>query len=126
MVTNHVPEASRSGWTRGRKVIVDEKSEMGSYQIHRKVKVRKGYEITTTLTDGDKTRSKTFFHSGENEPSDEKLAGKLTKMAERFAEKNLIVPDIQMMKSEVEGLLVRKGYLEEGQTLEELPDSKAG
>lgn len=97
---------------------------MSDYQIHRKVKVKKGYEITATLTDGDKTRSKTFFHPGNDEPSDEKLAGKLDKMAERFAEKNLVVPDVQMMKSEVEELLTAKGYLREGQTLEDLPDNE--
>lgn len=97
---------------------------MNNYQIHRKVKVKKGYEITATLTDGDKTRSKTFYQPGENEPSDEKLAGKLTKMAERFKEKNLIVPDVQMMESEVVELLVKKGYLSIGQTLADLPNAE--
>ncbi|GAH05964.1 unnamed protein product, partial [marine sediment metagenome] len=92
--------------------------------IHRKVKVKDGYEITATLTDGDKIRTKLFFNPGKSEPSDEKLASKLIKMAERFKEKNLEAPDIQMMKSEVEELLITKGYLEEGQTLEDLPDNE--
>ncbi len=95
---------------------------MGSHQIHRKVKVKKGYEITATLTDGDKTRTKVFFHPGENEPSDKDLKNKMIRMLGRFIEKNLIIPDIQMMKSEVEELLNSKGYLEEGQKLEDLQD----
>lgn len=97
---------------------------MSNYQIHRKVKVKKGYEITATLTDGEITRTKVFFHPGKNEPSDEKLAGKLIKMAERFKEKNLIVPDVQMMESEVVELLTRKGYISIGQTLADLPNAE--
>lgn len=61
---------------------------MTGYQIHRKVKVRNGYEITATLTDGDKTRTKHFFCHGDIEPSDEKLAPKLATMLDRFIEKN--------------------------------------
>ncbi len=61
---------------------------MGSYQIHRKVKVRNGYEIMATLTDGDKSRTKHFFCLGDTEPSDENLDSKLTNMLNRFIEKN--------------------------------------
>lgn len=97
---------------------------MDSYQIHRKVKVKGGYEVTATLTDGDDTRTKLFFCPGDKEPSDESLNKKLDKMLNRFIEKNKMVPDVQMMKSEVEELLVNKGYLEVGQTLEDLPDKE--
>ena len=58
------------------------------YQIHRKVKVRNGYEVTATLTDGEYKRTKHFFYQGEIEPSDENLAPKLDTMLERYIEKN--------------------------------------
>ena len=61
---------------------------MGNYQIHRKVKVRNGYEVTATLTDGDKSRTKHFFCFGDIEPSDKSLAPKLDAMLERYIEKN--------------------------------------
>ncbi len=97
---------------------------MCSYQIHRKVKVRNGYEITATLTDGNETRTKLFFCPGDKEPVDKDLNGKLTNMLNRFIEKNKIVPDVQMMKSEFEELLRRKGYLANGQILDDLPDKE--
>lgn len=94
------------------------------YQIHRKVKVKGGYEVTATLTDGENTRTKLFFCPGDKEPDDKDLDGKLTNMLDRFVEKNKIVPDVSMMQSEVKGLLIKKGYLKIGQTLNELPDMR--
>ncbi|HEB35876.1 hypothetical protein LCGC14_0725820 [marine sediment metagenome] len=60
------------------------------YQIHRKVKVRNGYEVTATLIDGNKSRTKHFFCPGDIEPTNESLDSKLTTMLERFIEKNNI------------------------------------
>ncbi len=93
------------------------------YKIHRKIKVKGGYEVTATLTDGDETRTKVFFCPGNKEPVNEDLDGKLTKMLDRFIEKNKIVPDVQMMQSEVEEILIEKGFLEEGQ---KFPDDLIG
>ena len=101
-----------------------ERGIMGGYKIHRKVKVKDGYEVTATLTDGDETRNKLFFCPGDKEPVDKDLDGKLTNMLNRFIEKNKIVPDVQMMKSEVEELLRNKGYLTENQNLEDLSDKE--
>ena len=100
------------------------RERMMGYQIHRKVKVKGGHEITATLTDGEIARTKLFFCLGDDEPTDKSLADKLTAMVERFTEKNLIVPDVSMMKSEVEELLVAKGYLTAEQTLDDLPDKE--
>lgn len=97
---------------------------MAKFKIHRKVKVRNGYEISSTLFDGNESRSKTFFWLGDKEPTDEKLATRMDKMQKRFAEKNKIIPDVSMMKSEVEELLVKKGYLEQGQALDDLKDKE--
>lgn len=93
-----------------------------AYQIHRKIKVKNGYEITATLTDGNETRTKLFFCPGDKEPSDKSLILKLDKMLDRFIEKNKIIPDVQMMQSEIEELLRNKGYLTADQILDDLPD----
>ena len=85
------------------------------YQIHRKVKVKGGYEITATLTDGDQTRTKLFFCSGDKEPIDKDMDSKLTNMFNRFIEKNKIIPDEIYSQSEVTEILIEKGLLKEGQ-----------
>lgn len=92
-----------------------------NFDVKRIRTVRNGFEVTAILTDGDFSRTKVFFTTSNNERT---IAGKLEKMFIRFQEKNLIVPDIQMMKSEVEELLINKGYLVEGQTLDDLPDKR--
>ncbi len=94
------------------------------YQIHRKIKVKGGYEVTATLTDGNETRTKLFFCPGDKEPVNKDMDGKLTNMLNRFIEKNKIIPDVQIMQSEVEDLLRTKGYLDNGQTLEDLPNKE--
>lgn len=96
---------------------------MDNYKIHRKVKIRNGYEITATLTDGDNVRTKHFFYSGNEEPTDGELSAKLDHMLTRFIEKNKEVLDEQMLVTEVEELLRNKGYLTDDQVLEDLIDT---
>ena len=97
---------------------------MENYKIHRKIKVKDGYEITATLTDGDQTRTKLFFCPGDKEPIDESLNKKLDRMLDRFIEKNKIVPDVQMMESEVEELLRKKDLLKKDEKLRDLKNKK--
>ena len=94
---------------------------MQSYIIHRKQKVRNGFNVTATLTDSDTSRTKLFFVPGKVEPTDKSLQPKLEAMVARFAEKNLEAPETTMTKTEVEELLKSKNYLTVDQTLDDLP-----
>jgi hypothetical protein len=93
-----------------------------SVKITRIVSVRDGFDITATLESDGKSQPITFFWLAKEQPKpdDKALLIKLDELLKKFINEPEPIPEVTIMKSEIENALFEKGYLEKGQMLEDL------
>jgi len=83
---------------------------------------RIGWDVSAILTDGKTTSVITFYWPFKEEPAkdDAKLLEKVKYLQENFIEEGKNTQEPSFAKSEVEALLIEKGYLVKEAKLEDL------
>jgi hypothetical protein len=81
---------------------------------------RPGWDVMIELIDGERRQCVTFYWPEKEQPTEKILAEKLAKFDADFIAEGLIKPEVIMTKTEVEKILIDKGYLSAGQSLDDL------